>query len=317
MPRAIIIGANGQDGTLLYRMLEGKHYELVGIGRTRTITNMAAWDDIGHVDIGNSSQVHSLVKRIRPDEVYHLAAIHHSSEDPVAEQVSLLEQSYRVNVHSLMNFLEAIRQVSPASRLFYAASSHLFGTPKTVPQDETTEINPVSIYGITKASGMYLCRAYRKTHKVFSSVGILYNHESLLRGEQFVSRKIVDGAVRCKHDPAHRVILGDLSSVVDWGYAPDYVDAMHRVLALGEPDDFVIATGERHTVKEFAEIAFGMLGLDWRDFVEEHKEIITRPANPFIGNPEKLVQKTGWKRSMDFPQMVMTLVKRAEEEHGR
>lgn len=317
MPRAIIIGANGQDGTLLYRMLEEKNYELVGIGRNGTFSNVGAWNDCGHVDIGNFSQVSALVRRVRPDEVYHLAAIHHSSEDKVAEQVCLLEQSYRVNVHSLMNFLEAIRQVSPASRLFYAASSHLFGIPKIVPQDETTEINPISVYGVTKASGLYLCRAYRKSHNIFTSVGILYNHESRLRGEQFVSRKIVDGAIRCKLDPTHRVIVGDLSSVVDWGYAPDYVDAMHKILALENPDDFIIATGEQHTVKEFAEIAFATVGLDWRNFVEEHREIITRPGNPFIGNPEKLVQKTGWRRSMDFAAMVQALVNQAEEEHGR
>jgi GDPmannose 4,6-dehydratase len=317
MPRAIIVGATGQDGTLLYQLLEEKKYQIFGIGRTKTITNTVAWNDIVHVDIGNFSQVLALVKKMQPDEVYHLAAIHHSSEDPVVDQVTLLEQSYRVNVHSLMNFLEAIRQVSPASRLFYAASSHLFGRPATVPQDEATPINPVSIYGITKASGLFLCREYRTTHKVFASVGILYNHESWLRGEQFVSRKIVEGAVRCKRDPAHRVILGDLSSVVDWGYAPDYVTAMHRILAIEEPDDLVVATGGRHTVKEFAHIAFDSVGLDWRDFVEEHKEIITRPKNPFIGNPAKLVEKTGWKASVDFPGMVRTLMKRAEEEHGR
>jgi len=317
MPRAIIIGANGQDGTLLYRHLEEKNYELVGIGRNRTFSNTAVWNDCGHVDIGNFSKVSALVRSVRPDEVFHLAAIHHSSEDPVAEQVSLLEQSYRVNVQSLMNFLEAIRQVSPASRLFYAASSHLFGTPKIVPQDETTEINPISIYGVTKASGLYLCRAYRKTHNVFASVGFLYNHESRLRGEQFVSRKIVDGAIRCKQDPTHRVTVGDLSSVVDWGYAPDYVKAMHKILALDMPDDFIIATGEQHTVKEFAEIAFATVGLDWRDFVEENRQIITRPGNPFIGNPERLIQKTGWRRSMDFAAMVQTLVQQAEEEHGR
>jgi GDPmannose 4,6-dehydratase len=317
MPRAIIVGANGQDGTLLYQMLEKKQYDLVGIGRTRTTTNTAMWSNQEHVDIGTFSEVLSLMKKMQPDEVYHLAAVHHSSEDPVAEQVTLMEQSYWVNVHSLMNFLEAIRLVSPHTRLFYAASSHLFGKPATVPQDETTLINPVSIYGITKASGMYLCRAYRLTHKVFASVGILYNHESWLRGEQFVTRKIVEGAVRCKRDPTHRVILGDLSSAVDWGFAPDYVEAMYRIVHIDEPGEFVIASGERHTVEEFARIAFDTVGLDWRDFVEEHKEIITRQAVPLVGNPAKLVQKTGWKRSVDFPTMVKILVKKTEEEHGQ
>jgi len=317
MPRAVIVGANGQDGTLLYQLLEKKGYQIVGIGRSRTTTNTTAWNDMGHVDIGNFTQVLALLKKVQPDEVYHLAAVHHSSEDPVVDPVPLLEQSYSVNVHSLMNFLEAIRRVSPKTRLFYAASSHLFGNPATVPQDETTLINPVSIYGITKASGMYLCRSYRTMYNIFASVGILYNHESWLRGEQFVSRKIVEGAVRCKRDPGHRVVLGDLASAVDWGYAPDYVDAMHRILSLEKPDDFIIASGEQHTVEEFARIAFETLGLDWQNFVDVQSGIITRRAVPLIGNPAKLVQKTGWKRSMDFPKMVETLVKRAEEEHGR
>lgn len=317
MPSAVIIGVNGQDGTLLYRLLEQEQYRVFGIGRTGTVTNNPAWDNTRHVDIGEFSQVQALMKVVRPDEVYHLAAIHHSSEDPVAEQVTLLEKSYRVNVHSLMNFLEAIRQVSPKSRLFYAASSHIFGRPKVVPQDETTPINPFSVYGITKASGLFLCREYREAQGVFASAGILYNHESLLRGEQFVSRKIVEGAVRCCRDSTHRVTLGNLSSIADWGYAPDYVDAMHRILALDEPDDFIVATGEQHTVEDFVRIAFETVGLDWRTFVEEHKEIITRPANPFIGNPAKLIEKTGWKRSSDFSGMVRALVKQAEEEHGQ
>lgn len=316
MPRAVIIGVNGQDGTLLYRLLEEQGYQLLGIGRTRVVTNTEAWQGIGHVDIGDFSRVLSLVQTVCPDEVYHLAAIHHSSEDPVAEQVRLLEESYRVNVHSLMNFLEAIRQVSPKARLFYAASSHIFGRPAIVPQDESTPVNPFSIYGITKASGLFLCREYRKTHGVFASVGILYNHESLLRGEQFVSRKIVEGAVRCRRDPSHRLTLGNLASIADWGYAPDYVDAMHRILSLDTADDFVIATGEQHTVGDFVRIAFEAVGLDWHDFVKEDVGIITRPANPFIGNPGKLVNATGWKRSVDFPEMVRALVQQAEDEHG-
>jgi GDPmannose 4,6-dehydratase len=316
MPRAVIIGANGQDGTFLHEHLLKRNYEIVGIGRSRTSSTTDAWDDGRHVDIGNFSAVIDFLRAVRPDEVYHLAAIHHSSEDPVAEQVRLLEQSYRVNVHSLIHFLEAIRQVSPTTRLFYAASSHIFGRPDVVPQDESTPINPVTIYGITKASGLFLCREYRKTHKVFASVGILYNHESLLRGEQFVSRKIVEGAVQCRRDSACRLTLGSLATIADWGYAPDYVDAMHRILSLDEPDDFVVATGQKHTVEDFARIAFEACGLDWHGFVEEDRDIITRPANPFIGNPAKLVQRTGWKRSVDFSGMIKTLVRQAEDEHG-
>jgi GDPmannose 4,6-dehydratase len=231
--------------------------------------------------------------------------------------VSLFHQSYNVNVLSLFNFLEAIRILSLKTRLFYAASSHLFGKPVTVPQDETTLINPLTIYGITKASGLYLRRAYRSTHKVFASVGILYNHESWLRGEEFVSRKIVRGVIRCKADPSQRLILGDLGGEVDWGFAPDYVDAIQRILSLEDPDDFIIATGEKHTVEEFARIAFEAVGLDWREFVEEQREIITRPSVPLIGNSGKLIRKTGWRRSLDFSGLVQTLVKKEGEAHER
>jgi GDPmannose 4,6-dehydratase len=317
MPRAIIVGATGQDGTLLYQLLEEKKYQLFGIGRNRIITNTETWMDTASVNIGDYQQVTAIVKKIQPDEIYHLAAIHHSSQDPVPDPLSLFYQSYNVNVLSLFYFLEAIRILSPKTRLFYAASSHLFGKPVTVPQDETTLINPLTIYGITKASGLYLCRAYRSTHKVFASVGILYNHESWLRGEEFVSRKIVQGVIRCKADPSQRLILGDLGGEVDWGFAPDYVDAIQRILSLDDPDDYVIATGEKHTVEEFVRIAFEVAGLDWREFVEEQREIITRPSVPLIGNPGKLIRKTGWRRSLDFSGMVQTLVKKEGESYER
>jgi GDPmannose 4,6-dehydratase len=231
--------------------------------------------------------------------------------------VALFTQSYAVNVVSLLNFLEAIRQYSPKTRLFYAASSHVFGRPETSPQDENTPINPLGIYAITKVSGLQLCRMYRTVYLVFASVGILYNHESPLRGEQFVSRKIVQGAIRCKKDPTHRLVLGDLAAEVDWGYAPDYVEAMYRIMNLKEADDFIIATGEKHTVEDFVRIAFDTLGLDWREFVMERKKIITRPAVTFMGNPAKLVRKTGWKRSVTFSNMVKLLVESEGEHDGR
>ena len=317
MPRAIIVGATGQDGTLLYQLLEEKKYQLFGIGRNWIITNTDTWRDTDSVNIGDYQQVTAIVKKIQPDEIYHLAAIHHSSQDPVPDPLSLFYQSYNVNVLSLFYFLEAIRILSPKTRLFYAASSHLFGNPVTVPQDETTLINPLTIYGITKAFGLYLCRVYRSTYKVFASVGILYNHESWLRGEEFVSRKIVQGVIRCKADPNQRLILGDLGGEVDWGFAPDYVDAIQRILSLDEPDDYVIASGEKHSVEEFVRIAFEAVGLDWREFVEEQREIITRPSVPLIGNPGKLIRKTGWRRSLDFSGMVQTLVKKEGEAHER
>ena len=317
MPRAIIIGATGQDGTLLYRLLDKKKYQVFGIGRTRIITNNETWKDERAVDIDNFFEVSALVRKIRPDEIYHLAAVHQSSEDPVTDPVMLFGQSFSVNVTSLFNFLEAVRQFSPETRLFYAASSHIFGRPTTEPQDENTRIQPLNLYAVTKVAGLNLCRMYRTVHHVFASVGILYNHESPLRGGHFVSQKIARGAVRCRKDPSYRLVLGDLKGVVDWGYAPDYVDAMHRILSLPEADDFVIATGEKHTVEDFVRIAFETLGLDWQKFVTERKEIITRPAVALVGNPAKLAGKTGWHPSVTFPEMVKKLVKSAGGDDER
>jgi GDPmannose 4,6-dehydratase len=317
MPRAIIIGATGQDGTLLYQLLEGKKYQVFGIGRTRIITNDETWKDERAVDIGNFHDVSALVRKIRPDEIYHLAAVHQSSEDAITDPVMLFGQSFSVNVASLFNFLEAIRQFSLETRLFYAASSHIFGRPDTEPQDENTRIQPLNMYAVTKAAGLNLCQMYRTVYQVFASAGILYNHESRLRGGQFVSQKIARGAVRCRKDPSYRLVLGDLNGEVDWGYAPDYVDAMHRIMSLQKADDFVIATGEKHTVEDFVRIAFGTLGLDWREFVTEKKEIITRPAAALVGNPAKLAGKTGWHPSVTFPEMVKTLVASAGENDGR
>jgi GDPmannose 4,6-dehydratase len=313
MPSAIIIGAMGQDGTYLYRLLDEKKYLIYSIGRQRSLTNNNDWTGFDHPDITNPEEVLDIVRKVRPDEIYHLAAVHQSSEDPVADPVTLFIQSYDVNVMSLLNVLEAIRQISPKTRLFYAASSHIFGRPEQEPQDENTSFNPLSIYGITKASGIFLCRMYRSAHGIFSSVGILYNHESPLRGEQFVSQKIVQGAVRCKKDPGHRLVLGDLSVEVDWGYAPDYVEAMHRIICLPEPDDFVIATGEKHRVEDFVRIAFESVGLNWQDFVKERENIITRPSVGFVGSPAKLIKRTGWNRSVAFDEMVKLLVTSAEE----
>jgi GDPmannose 4,6-dehydratase len=317
MPRALITGATGQDGTLLYRLLDEKNYQVFGLGRTRTITNHEPWKGSRTVDISNFDEVSALIRWIRPDEIYHLAAVHQSSEDPVMDPVTLFSQSFSVNVVALFNFLEAVRQFSPETRLFYAASSHIFGIPEAEPQDENTPVRPMNIYAVTKAAGLNLCRMYRTVHQVYASAGILYNHESPLRGEQFVSQKIARGAVRCRNDPSYRLVLGDLNGEVDWGYAPDYVDAMFRILSLPEADDFVVATGEKHTVADFARIAFDALGLDWREFVTEHREIITRPAVARVGNPAKLVGKTGWQQSVTFSGMVKKMVESAGGKNGR
>ena len=309
MKKSIIVGCNGQDGRLLYEFLSRKDYELIGIGRN--IIRCDEHANMDPVDITNTNDVYDLINNFKPDEIYHLAAFHHSSEDTSLDNMELYQNSYKVNVLSLINFLEGMRKFSPKTRLFYAASSHIFGDEVGDFQDESTPINPNSIYGITKAAGLFTCRFYRNNHSVFASTGILYNHESTLRHQKFVSKKIIRGAINIKKGEQDKLILGDLNAEIDWGYAPDYVEAMHRILNNQTADDFIIATGEKHTILDFVKTIFGYLDLDWKSYVIEDPRLITRRKTSLVGNPTKLMAVTGWKPSVDFNQMIRILL---EEE---
>jgi GDPmannose 4,6-dehydratase len=307
MKRAIIVGAAGQDGRLLYERLRDEGCTVLGIARDSVrCTETCAFD---RIDIADRQQVRTALAHWRPDHVYYLAAYHHSSQDSLGrDPVLLFEQSYAVHVRGLLHFLEAIRDGSPATRLFYAASSLVFGSATSPLQNEETSMNPRCIYGITKVSGMHCCRFYRETHGVFAAGGILYNHESTYRSERFVSQKIVRSAREIADGRRDKLILGDLSAAVDWGYAPDFVDAMVKILALPEPGDFIVATGEAHTVREFVEIAFGRLGLDWKHYVQEDASVLHRARGTRIGDASRLRAATGWRPSVTFSQMVESLV---------
>lgn len=306
MKKAIIIGCQGQDGRLLYDLLLQKKYILLGIDQNFVHNDGFVWDK--PIDITNTQQVAEVIKQFVPDEIYYLAAFHHSSEDALLDNVALFEQSYNINVFAPFNFLEGMRRYSIQTRFFYAASSHIFGKPSDNYQNEGSRIDPIYIYGISKATGYHVCRFYRCKYSVFTSTGILYNHESSIRNEKFVSMKIIKGAVNIKNGRQNKLILGDLSAVVDWGYAPDYVDAMHRILNIGKADDFVIATEKKHTVRDFVQTAFGFLGLDWNHYVEEKSNIITKEKAALVGDPKKLKTMTGWKPSVDFKQMIKLLL---------
>lgn len=307
MSRALIIGVNGQDGRILYERLRDDGCTVLGIARG-SVRSTGACDCAG-IDITDTRQVRTLVANWRPEQIYYLAACHHSSQDRIGDDaITLFEQSHAVHVRGLVHFLEAIRDASPKTRLFYAASSLVFGEAATEVQDEQTPMNPRCTYGITKASGVNFCRFYRETHGVFAAAGILYNHESAYRQEKFVSQKIVRGAIKIANGQHEKLILGDFSMRIDWGYAPDFVDAMVKILALPEPDDFVVATGQAHTVREFVEIVFGRLGLDWRTHVEEDASVLWRKRRTLIGNASKLRTATGWKPSVTFAEMVERLL---------
>lgn len=307
MKRAIIIGCQGQDGRLLYEYLIKKKYQVIGIGVNYIKASYRYSKQ--PVDITNKDYVYRLISSSKPTEIYYLAAFHHSSEDNINNKNDeLFKKSFEINTFSLIYFLEAILTYSPKTRLFYAASSLIFGDGHCIIDDENSSINPSSIYGITKAAGLFICRYYRKEYSLFASCGILYNHESSFRADKFISKKIVKAAIKIKEKKQDTIVLGDVSAEVDWGYAPDYIDAMYKILRLKYSDDFIIASGKKHKVSEFAEIAFKYLGLEWHRYVEENKGILTRKRVARVGNPGKLMAATGWKPCTDFKEMIKILL---------
>ena len=314
MKRALIIGSRGQDGRLLWDQLTAMTgYEVRGLVRSAADP---AVNEIG-CDLLNASEVRSVLSDLKPDEIYYLAAFHHSSESVRPPQSELFSRSFAVNVHGLLGVLEAVMAVSPASRILYAGSSHVFGENAPAPQDEQTPLAPTNIYGISKTAGIQACRHFRDHSGVFVSVAILYNHESPFRRPEFVSRKIVKGAMDIKRGKTDRLFIANLRAEVDWGYAPDSVDAMWRILQLEKPGDFVVATGERHSVKEFVEIIFEMAGLDWRRYVKEESTLAPTRAGTLTGDSSKLRKLTGWAPTVTFREMVTALWNAALQEETR
>jgi GDPmannose 4,6-dehydratase len=313
MTTALIIGSAGQDGRIMSQRLQQEGRRILGLDRG--LATDSASGPLAPMDILEAQQVAALIQSAAPDEVYYLAAYHHSSENqPSPDDGEVFRLSFDVHVRGLLNVLEGLRKGAPRARLFYAASSHIFGDRPPAPQDETTPLNPRCAYGITKIAGLECCRFYRQKHGLHASVGILYNHESPLRREPFVTAKIVGAAVAIKAGVRKKLILGDLTAQVDWGYAPDYVEAMTRIVRLDEPDDFVVATGETHSVQEFVEEAFGAAGLDWPGHVEENPAVIVRHTGNLVGNAAKLRSRTGWKPSVTFREMVRLLVEARSHE---
>ncbi|MFA5088101.1 MAG: GDP-mannose 4,6-dehydratase [Candidatus Omnitrophota bacterium] len=310
MKKAIIVGCAGQDGRILFDYLSGQGYSLAGIDLDGVRTEEKGLP--GSVDISSPKDVEEITRLFQPDEVYYLAAAHHSSEDLTGQDGRLFEKSLSVNVLSLVNFLDALRRYSNCSRLFYAASSHVFGRPARRIQDETTPYNPRCIYGITKAAGAHACHFYRDKHHIPASVGILYNHESPLRARKFVSQKIVHAAIAIKKGRQDTLVLGSLDAVIDWGYAPDYVEAMYKILQYPHPEDFIVSSGSTHSVGDFVKEVFGYLDLDWKKHVQEDPGLITKEKrNNLRGDSAKLRKLTGWRPKVSFSEMIKIMVNEA------
>ena len=306
MKTAVIVGAGGQDGFYLTELLQKRNYAVTGLTRD------------GGTDVLKRDDVFALMERVKPDECYYLAAFHHSSEDTElrSDDSLLFERSYAVHVQGLLHFLDAIAHVLPKTKLFYAASSHIFGAPATQPQTELTPLEPTGVYGITKTMGIHCCRYFRRERGVFAAVGILYNHESPRRATKFLSQKIVRGVVAFQKDNSKRVVLGDLAATVDWGYAPDYAEAMTRILAQPAADEYIVATGQPHTVEDFLRTACESAGVNWRDCVETKPGLLTKKSVLLVGDSAKLQRATGWKPTVSFEQMVRLLVEDARRAHN-
>ncbi|MBF0494472.1 MAG: GDP-mannose 4,6-dehydratase [Candidatus Omnitrophica bacterium] len=313
--RALITGITGQDGSYLAEYLLGLGYEVHGIVRRVALEDQKhrLWrlqDVIGKIKFHYGSlesypSIFKIFQEVRPHECYHLAAqsfVSYSFEDEFS--------TFNSNINGTHFVLSSIKNACPECRFYFAASSEMFGKVEEVPQKETTRFHPRSVYGISKVAGYDLTRNYRGAYNIFAVSGILFNHESPRRGFEFVTRKITSAAARIKLGLQDKLQLGNLEASRDWGHSKEYVKAMHLMLKQNKPEDFVIGTGKTHTVREFADKAFGLLGLDYKKHIEVDKHLF-RPSEVelLVADPSRAKKKLGWKYTMTFDQLVEDMVK--------
>ena len=317
MKRALITGITGQDGSYLADLLLAKGYEVHGIIRRASTFNTARIDHLyqdPHVhgvhlflhygDLADSVQLVKLLYNLGPDEIYHLGAQSH-----VRVSFDIPEYTADVTGVGTIRILEAIREAGVKTRFYQAASSEMFGKVQAVPQTETTPFWPRSPYGVAKLFSYWATVNYRESYSLHASNGILFNHESPRRGETFVTRKISRAVARIKHGLDSALYLGNLDAQRDWGYAPEYVEGMWLMLQQDKPDDYVLATNEAHTVREFVQHAFAHADLDWKEFIK-HDDRYERPAEVdlLIGDPAKAKKQLGWEPKVRFEELVKLMV---------
>ncbi|MBN8707848.1 MAG: GDP-mannose 4,6-dehydratase [Verrucomicrobia bacterium 61-8] len=317
MKKALITGITGQDGSYLADLLLSKGYEVHGIIRRASTFNTSRIDHLyqdPHVngvklflhygDLADSVQLVKLIYSLKPDEIYHLGAQSH-----VRVSFDIPEYTADVTGVASIRILEAMRETGVNSRFYQASSSEMFGKVQAVPQTETTPFWPRSPYGAAKVFAYWATVNYRESYNMFATNGILFNHESPRRGETFVTRKISRAVAAIKLGLQKELFLGNVEAKRDWGYAPEYVEAMWLMLQQDQPDDYVVATGETHTVREFLEQAFGHVDLDWKQFVK-HDGRYERPAEVdlLVGDPSKAKRQLGWEPKVKFAELVKIMV---------
>lgn len=318
MKRALITGVTGQDGSYLAELLLEKGYKVFGLRRRTSTPN---YENVAHIQdkiewiSGDLTDLASLIEAVRisnPDEVYNLAAqsfVAASWPQPIA--------TGQLTALAVTNMLEAVRIAKPDARFYQASSSEMFGKVQAIPQVETTPFYPRSPYGVAKLYGHWITVNYRESFNMFACSGILFNHESPRRGLEFVTRKVTDGVAQIKLGLATELRLGNLDSQRDWGFAGDYVKAMWLMLQQDTPDDFVISTGEMHTVEELVQVAFDHVGLNWRDYVVIDEKFV-RPAEVdlLLGDCTKAKQELGWELEVGFKQLVANMVDADLKRHA-
>jgi GDPmannose 4,6-dehydratase len=312
--RALITGITGQDGSYLAELLLDKGYEVHGIVRRVALEDpMHRIWRIRHIldrlnlhsaSLDSYPSIFNVVEAVKPDECYHLAAqsfVSYSFEDEYS--------TIQTNINGTMYILSALRLRAPECRFYFAGSSEMFGNAIETPQNERTPFQPRSAYGISKVAGYHLTRNYREAYGLYALSGILFNHESPRRGNEFVTRKISSYVAKLKLGAVNKLKLGNLEAKRDWGHARDYVQAMWRMLQQDKPEDYVIATGVSHSVREFAEKAFSMVGLDYQAHVEIDEKLY-RPAeiNLLMGDASKAGKRLDWRPTVAFPELVKDMV---------
>jgi len=317
MKKALITGITGQDGSYLAELLLSKGYEVHGTKRRSSSFNTGRIDSIfpdlhdrdvrlflHFADLADSASLLRLLLRIQPDEVYHLGAQSH-----VRVSFELAEYTGDITALGTTRLLEAVRESGISTKFYNAASSEMFGNTTEVPQRESTPFCPRSPYACAKLYSYWMTANYREGYRLFACNGILFNHESPRRGETFVSRKITRAVARIAEGLQEKLYLGNLDAKRDWGYAAEYVEAMWAMMQLAEPDDYVIATGETHTVREFVELAFGYAGMDWRKYVEiDARYFRPTEVNILQGDASKAAQKLDWRPRVKLPELVKLMV---------
>ena len=311
--KVIITGITGQDGSYLAQFLLSIGYEVHGIVRRESLENEHKLINIRKIkdklilhegNLTDHLTIFKIFSKVMPDECYHLSA-----SSFVSYSFNIEFETMTNNFNSTHYLLSTIREVKKDCKVYLAGSSEMFGEPNISPQKEDTPFNPKSIYGISKVSSYYLLKNYREKEDLFACTGIMYNHESPRRGSHFVTKKIISSAVKIKLGMQNKLYLGNLDAKRDWGYAPDYVEAMWKILQADKADDFIIATGKLHSVREFLDITFSYLDLNYKDYVKvDPKFFRASERNPLCGDPSKIENIIGWKNIKSLEDIIKEMV---------